>query len=89
MAYFVAAYRIGMLVSTAGPVALVAYLEYIGVDRGLVWAYGYAAMAALVVIGIVAALMAEEPRAKEREAEARSVGERDRQPVRALLPRGL
>ena len=28
MAYFVAAYRIGMLVSTAGSVALVAYLEY-------------------------------------------------------------
>ena len=28
MAYFVAAYRIGMLVSTAGVVALVAYLEY-------------------------------------------------------------
>ena len=48
MAYFVAAYRIGMLVSTAGAVALVAYLEHIGVDRGLVWAYGYAAMAALV-----------------------------------------
>ena len=29
MAYFVAAYRIGMLVSTAGIVALVAYLEYL------------------------------------------------------------
>ena len=48
MAYFVAAYRIGMLVSTAGSVAFVAYLEYIGVDRSLVWRYGYAAMAALV-----------------------------------------
>ena len=48
MAYFVAAYRIGMLVSTAGAVALVAYLEYRGVDRSLVWGYGYAAMAALV-----------------------------------------
>ena len=62
MAYFVAAYRIGMLVSTAGAVALVAYLEYLGVDRGLVWAYGYAAMAALVLVGMAAALLAQEPR---------------------------
>ena len=37
MAYFVAAYRIGMLVSTAGAVALVAYLEYAGVAKDLVW----------------------------------------------------
>ena len=81
MAYFVAAYRIGMLVSTAGAVALVAYLEHIGVDRGLVWAYGYAAMAALVVIGMVAALIAKEPRAKEREAEAEASGERTGNPL--------
>jgi PAT family beta-lactamase induction signal transducer AmpG len=37
MASYVAAYRIGMLVSTAGAVALVAYLEYAGVERGRVW----------------------------------------------------
>jgi PAT family beta-lactamase induction signal transducer AmpG len=81
MAYFVAAYRIGMLVSTAGAVALVAYLEYVGVDKSLVWTYGYAAMAALVVIGIIAALLAKEPRAKEREAEALSSGERTGNPL--------
>ena len=81
MAYFVAAYRIGMLVSTAGAVALVAYLEYIGVDKSLVWTYGYAAMAALVVIGMIAALLAKEPRAKEREAEALSSGERTGNPL--------
>jgi PAT family beta-lactamase induction signal transducer AmpG len=75
MAYFVAAYRIGMLVSTAGAVALVAYLEYIGVNKSLVWTYGYAAMAALVVVGMIAALLAKEPRAKEREAEALASGE--------------
>jgi MFS transporter, PAT family, beta-lactamase induction signal transducer AmpG len=74
MAYFVAAYRIGMLVSTAGAVALVAYLEYIGVDRSLVWAYGYAAMAALVLIGMAAALLAEEPQA-DRKAHAEAFGE--------------
>jgi MFS transporter, PAT family, beta-lactamase induction signal transducer AmpG len=81
MAYFVAAYRIGMLVSTAGAVALVAYLEYAGVAKDLVWTYGYAAMAVLVVIGIVAALLAKEPRAKEREAEALTAGERTGNPL--------
>jgi MFS transporter, PAT family, beta-lactamase induction signal transducer AmpG len=81
MAYFVAAYRIGMLVSTAGAVALVAYLEYAGVAKDLVWTYGYAAMAALVVIGIVAALLAKEPRAKEREAEALAAGEQTGNPL--------
>jgi PAT family beta-lactamase induction signal transducer AmpG len=75
MAYFVAAYRIGMLVSTAGTVALVAYLEYAGVDRGLVWAYGYAAMAALVLVGTAAALLAHEPGGAKREAEADALGE--------------
>ncbi len=81
MAYFVAAYRIGMLVSTAGSVAFVAYLEYIGVDRSLVWRYGYAAMAALVLIGMAAAFMAKEPREKEREAEAEALGERTGNPL--------
>ena len=81
MAYFVTAYRIGMLVSTAGAVALVAYLEHIGVDRSLIWTYAYIAMAALVVIGMVAALLAHEPRAKEREAEASALGERAANPL--------
>ncbi len=81
MAYFVAAYRIGMLVSTAGSVAFVAYLEYAGVERSLVWTYGYAAMAALVLVGMAAALMAKEPREKEREAEAEALGERTGTPL--------
>jgi MFS transporter, PAT family, beta-lactamase induction signal transducer AmpG len=82
MAYFVAAYRIGMLVSTAGAVALVAYLEYRGVDRSLVWGYGYAAMAALVLIGLLAALLAQElPGEKEREAHAEAAGERTGNPL--------
>ena len=81
MAYFVAAYRIGMLVSTAGAVALVAYFEHIGIARSRVWTYGYAVMAAFVVIGMVAALLAKEPRAKEREAEAEASGEREASPL--------
>jgi PAT family beta-lactamase induction signal transducer AmpG len=81
MAYFVAAYRIGMLVSTAGAVATVAYLEYAGIDRSLVWTYAYAAMAALVVVGMAAALLAEEPHETEREAAAEALGERRGNPL--------
>src|SRR4029078_11311827 len=81
MPYCVAAYRIGMLVSTAGAVALVAYFEYLGIDRSLVWTYGYAVMAALIVIGLIAALLAKEPREKEREAEAAALGERQGNPL--------
>lgn len=61
MANYVAAYRIGMLASGAGTVVLVAYLETLGIAAGDVWFYGYAAMAALVLIGVAAVLAAEEP----------------------------
>ena len=81
MAYFVAAYRLGMLVSTAGTVFIVAYLEYKGVDRSVVWFWGYAAMAVLVLVGMGAALLAEEPREKEREAEVAALGEREGNPL--------
>jgi PAT family beta-lactamase induction signal transducer AmpG len=63
MAGYVAAYRIGMLASGAGVIALTAWLEHIGVSRDTVWMWGYVAAAALVGIGIVAALMATEPAA--------------------------
>ena len=61
MAWFVAAYRIGLLAATAGAIGLVAWLEYLGVAANLVWFYGYAAMAGLVLIGTAAALFASEP----------------------------
>jgi PAT family beta-lactamase induction signal transducer AmpG len=61
MACFVAAYRTAMLVSGAGVIALVALLELRGVALETVWSYGYAAMAGLVVVGIVAVLLAREP----------------------------
>src|SRR3989337_3498214 len=38
-------------------------------------------MAALVLIGMAAALMAKEPREKEREAEAEALGERQGNPL--------
>jgi PAT family beta-lactamase induction signal transducer AmpG len=61
MASYVFAYRIGMLVSGAGVIALVAWLELIGVPRDEVWTWGYIAAAAFVTIGLFAALMAREP----------------------------
>jgi MFS transporter, PAT family, beta-lactamase induction signal transducer AmpG len=61
MASYVFAYRIGMLVSGAGVIVLVAWLELLGVPRNQVWMWGYVAAAAFVSIGLFAALMAREP----------------------------
>jgi PAT family beta-lactamase induction signal transducer AmpG len=69
MASYVAAYRIGMLVSTAGALFMVSAFESTGIARGSAWMWGYAVMAALVLIGTVTALAATEPRQSAR-AEA-------------------
>ena len=61
MASYVFAYRIGMLVSGAGVIALVAWLEHIGIARDQVWMWGYIAAAAFVAVGLLAAIMAREP----------------------------
>jgi MFS transporter, PAT family, beta-lactamase induction signal transducer AmpG len=61
MASYVFAYRIGMLVSGAGVIALVAWLEAIGVASNQVWFWGYVAAAAFVAIGLAASLLAKEP----------------------------
>ena len=61
MASYVAAYRIGMLVSTAGALFLVSGFEGLGHGKGAAWTAGYLAMAALVVIGIATVLVATEP----------------------------
>jgi MFS transporter, PAT family, beta-lactamase induction signal transducer AmpG len=61
MASYVAAYRIGMLVSTAGALFIVSGFEGTGMTRGAAWMWGYVAMAALVLIGTVTALCATEP----------------------------
>jgi PAT family beta-lactamase induction signal transducer AmpG len=65
MAGYVAAYRIGMLISGAGVVALVAWLEYVGIARETVWLWGYVAAAALMVVGIATTLVAREPPSPE------------------------
>ncbi len=70
MASYVAAYRIGMLASTAGALFIVSGFESgVGFDRHSAWTAGYMVMAALVVIGIATTLAADEP-AKSVAADA-------------------
>jgi len=66
-AAYVAAYRVGMLVSTAGALFLVSAVQASGFGKAAAWHLGYAAMAVLVLIGTVTALVATEP---ERSALA-------------------
>ena len=69
MALYVAAYRVGMLVSTAGALFLVSGFQAYGYAKQPAWHWGYYAMAALVVIGTITALLATEPE-NSRAAEA-------------------
>jgi MFS transporter, PAT family, beta-lactamase induction signal transducer AmpG len=71
MAAYVAAYRIGMLVSTAGALFIVSGFETAGLVRSAAWMWGYAVMAALVLIGMVTALLATEPEQSRRAEEDR------------------
>src|ERR1700757_545173 len=61
MASYVAAYRIGMLVSTAGALVLVTRFEGLGFGKNAAWTAGYGVMAVCVSIGIVTTLLASEP----------------------------
>src|SRR6201987_5677114 len=74
MAGYVAAYRIGMLVSTAGALFIVSGFEGTGLARSAAWMWGYVVMAALVLIGTITALVATEPAQSER-AEAATQAE--------------
>ncbi len=72
MAGYVAAYRVGMLVSGAGVIAIVALLEQSGVAREATWMWGYVAAAVLMAVGIAATLFATEPPPPERTAMPRN-----------------
>jgi PAT family beta-lactamase induction signal transducer AmpG len=70
MAAYVAAYRVALLISTAGALYIVTGFETgLGFERSTAWTLGYGAMALLVVVGLVAAILATEP-AKSAEVEA-------------------
>jgi PAT family beta-lactamase induction signal transducer AmpG len=58
---YVAAYRIGMLASTAGTLFLVSGLEGLGLATHAAWSVGYLVSAALVVVGIATTFVASEP----------------------------
>ena len=72
MASYVAAYRVGMLISTAGALFLVSGFEGLGLAKTAAWMWGYVAMAAMVLIGMIAALAATEPEQSRRAEEATS-----------------
>src|ERR1700761_3193091 len=74
MASYAAAYRVGMLVSTAGALFIVSGFESSGLARGSAWMWGYVTMAAMVVIGMITALVATEPEPSVR-ADAATAGE--------------
>ena len=63
MAGYVAAYRIGMLISGAGVVGLTAWLETRGFSKTAVWPIAYGVAALLVLVGLLAVLAAREPNA--------------------------
>lgn len=61
VASFVAAYRVGMLISTAGALFLVTWFEGFGFGKSGAWTAGYLAMATCVLAGTVTTLFATEP----------------------------
>lgn len=65
MASYVAAYRIGMLISTAGALYIVSGFEGLGTGKDAAWSLGYAVMAGLCAIGLVTTLLATEPKRSE------------------------
>ena len=65
MASYVAGYRIGMLASMAGALFLVSAFERWELSSHAAWMASYFAMAALVLVGIAASLMATEPQKSE------------------------
>ncbi|HEY7231444.1 MAG TPA: MFS transporter [Pseudolabrys sp.] len=61
MASYVAAYRVAVLVSSAGALFLVSGLMQFGLTQQLAYRGAFIAMSALVLIGIAATLLAREP----------------------------
>ena len=76
VASYVAAYRVGMLVSGAGVLYLVAAFELYGFANTVAWKLALIAMAVLVLIGIATTLVATEP-GQSAIAEAAHAGEKN------------
>ena len=67
-ASYVAAYRVAMLVSSAGALFLVTAFQNFGLSRQGGWTGSYIVMAALVIVGVITTLFASEPE-KSRDAD--------------------
>jgi len=72
MASYVAAYRVGMLVSSAGALYIVSGFESFGFTKQGAWTASYAVMAALVLVGVVTTLVATEPEKSAAAARGHS-----------------
>jgi PAT family beta-lactamase induction signal transducer AmpG len=86
MASYVAAYRIGMLASTAGALFLVSGFEsFLGLSRHGAWSAGYAVMAALVLIGVATTLFAAEPERSVAAAAAHEAAVARENPLQRII----
>ena len=65
-ASYVAAYRVAMLVSSAGALFLVTAFQHFGFSRQGGWTASYTVMAALVIVGVLTTLFATEPEKSAR-----------------------
>ncbi len=74
MASYVAAYRVGILASTAGALFVVSGFRGLGLDHGAAWSASYIVMAGFALIGIVTTLVATEP---EKSVAAESAHARE------------
>jgi PAT family beta-lactamase induction signal transducer AmpG len=74
MAAYVAAYRVGMLASTAGALFMVSGFETLGFGKHAAWTCAYATMAAFVLVGIATTFVATEP---EKSAAAKTAHQGD------------
>jgi PAT family beta-lactamase induction signal transducer AmpG len=84
MASYVAAYRIGVLASTAGVLFIVSGFREVGFGLGTAWMFGYFVMASLVTVGIVTALIAREPE-KSVTAEAEHAAHSNESPLKRVI----
>jgi MFS transporter, PAT family, beta-lactamase induction signal transducer AmpG len=74
VASYVAAYRVGMLASSAGVVGLAGWLQLRGLSKEAVWPLAYAAAAALVLVGLGTTLYAREPQSAAEASDAQGHG---------------
>lgn len=78
IASYILAYRVALLLSGAGALLLVAYLEASGVAQLTAWKISYIAAAACVAVGMVAAFLAKEPASDE------SIDDAEKSPIQRV-----